>query len=149
MISEADAAQLCRQAGQGQTVPPANSRLLALNAQEGAQEGKAGQSARPGKFGNRISRHNGLRFDSDHEYRDWQELELRQAAGEISELQHHVRFRIEANACLVCLYECDAAYTIVATGEKVTQDSKGFKTPEYKIKKRLMAAIHGIVIKET
>ena len=46
MISEADAAQLCRQAGQGQKVPPANSRLLSLNAQEGAQGRKAGQSVR-------------------------------------------------------------------------------------------------------
>ena len=47
-----------------------------------------------------------------------------------------------------CRYRADFAYTL-RDGREVVEDVKGVRTPEYKIKKKLMLWIHGIEIKET
>ncbi|MCM1356454.1 MAG: DUF1064 domain-containing protein [Staphylococcus sp.] len=46
-----------------------------------------------------------------------------------------------------CRYIADFVYTD-ADGNQVVEDTKGFRTPEYKIKRKLMLAVHGIKIKE-
>lgn len=43
----------------------------------------------------------------------------------------------------------DFVYNIVDTGEKVVEDTKGFKTEVYRIKKKLMLWVHKIRIIET
>ena len=43
----------------------------------------------------------------------------------------------------------DFVYTDVETGETVVEDTKGFRTDVYKIKRKLMLKVHGIKIKET
>lgn len=48
----------------------------------------------------------------------------------------------------VC-YVADFVYTIAETGENVVEDSKGVRTKDYIIKRKLMLAVHGIRIKET
>lgn len=48
-----------------------------------------------------------------------------------------------------CKYIADFVYTDLRTGEIVVEDTKGVRTPEYKIKRKLMLYIHGIRIKET
>lgn len=42
-----------------------------------------------------------------------------------------------------------ADYTYIEDGKLVVEDKKGYKTPEYTIKKKLMYQVHGILIKET
>ena len=44
-------------------------------------------------------------------------------------------------------YIADFVYT--ENGEKVVEDVKGFRTPEYRIKRKLMLYSHGVRIKET
>lgn len=46
-----------------------------------------------------------------------------------------------------CSYIADFVYT--ENGKTVVEDVKGYKTPDYKIKKKLLLYIHGIRIKET
>lgn len=48
-----------------------------------------------------------------------------------------------------CAYYADFTYYDVKTHKFVVEDCKGFKTPEYKIKKKLMLFVFGIRITET
>lgn len=47
-----------------------------------------------------------------------------------------------------CVYKADFVYHL-KDGTLVVEDSKGMKTKEYRIKKKLMLWVHGIVLKET
>lgn len=47
-----------------------------------------------------------------------------------------------------CTYVADFVYTRATTGEQVVEDTKGVRTPEYVIKRKLMLQVHGIRIKE-
>lgn len=46
-------------------------------------------------------------------------------------------------------YYADFTYTDVKSGEFVVEDTKGFRTEVYKIKRKLMLYMHNIKIKET
>ncbi len=45
-------------------------------------------------------------------------------------------------------YVADFVYTDVEIGENVVEDSKGIRTKDYILKRKLMLAVHGIRIKE-
>lgn len=45
-------------------------------------------------------------------------------------------------------YLADFVYTVVEDGRQVVEDTKGFRTPEYVIKRKLMLYVHGIKITE-
>ena len=88
------------------------------------------------------------------------ELELMQRAGIISGLQKQVPYElIPANYEVVngkrkcieraCTYKADFVYYDVENKQLVVEDSKGFRTKEYIIKRKLMLFVHGIKIKET
>lgn len=89
----------------------------------------------------------GRAFDSKKEARRYAELKLEQLSGLISGLRLQVSFKISVNGILICRYRADFSY--VKNGSRIVEDVKGFKTPEYKLKARLMLAIYGIVILET
>lgn len=98
----------------------------------------------------------GQTFDSKKEYTEWLKLELKQKNGEIRDLHRQVRFELipkqvdEDGKCLerACTYIADFVFEDCKTGETVIVDAKGFRTPEYRIKKKLMLWLHGIKIKE-
>ena len=48
-----------------------------------------------------------------------------------------------------CTYIADFSYLDMLTCSTIVEDTKGFKTPVYRIKKKLMLWVHGIRIKET
>ena len=83
------------------------------------------------------------------------ELKLMVAAGLISELKEQVPFvlipaqRDEEGNLLerACSYIADFVYRD-SNGNMVVEDTKGFRTPEYKLKRKLMLSVHGIRIKE-
>lgn len=85
--------------------------------------------------------------DSKKEDRRLTDLKLLAHAGQIAELRHHVSFSIHVNGIHVCDYEADFVYQ--EAGKQVVEDAKGYRTPVYKLKKRLMRAVLGIEIKET
>jgi hypothetical protein len=45
-----------------------------------------------------------------------------------------------------CAYVADFVYT--ENGKKIVEDTKGFKTKDYIIKRKLMLWVHGIRVKE-
>ena len=47
-----------------------------------------------------------------------------------------------------CSYVADHVYFDLALGKVVVEDVKGVRTEAYKIKKKLMLWVHGIVISE-
>ena len=47
-----------------------------------------------------------------------------------------------------CRYIADFVYTDRATGQTIVEDTKGVRTKEYIIKRKLMLHVHGIRIKE-
>lgn len=106
------------------------------------------------KYGNRKTTVDGIKFDSKREAVRWQELKLLQRAGEIVNLHRQVKFGLippqRVNGKLVekgITYVADFTY-FEKDGTFVVEDSKGYRTEIYRIKKKLMLYVHGIQIKE-
>ena len=106
------------------------------------------------KYGAKKVTVNGLTFDSKKEANRYRELDLLERAGKISNLDTQVKFelipsqRIDGKVVERAVnYVADFVY--MENGNKVVEDTKGFKTPEYIIKRKLMLYVHGIRIKET
>lgn len=103
------------------------------------------------KYGNRKT----ATGDSAKERRRLAELKLMERAGAISDLKCQVKFELipkQENSdgkCIerACSYIAD--FTYYQCGAFVVEDVKGFRTPEYIIKRKLMLYRYGIVIKET
>lgn len=108
----------------------------------------AAQAKRGHKYGAVPVTVDGHSFDSTAEAARYGELLLLERAGEIADIEVHPTFRLEVNGVLVCHYEGDFRYRVVATGGWVTEDVKGHRTESYKIKRRLMQACRGIAIVE-
>lgn len=110
----------------------------------------------------------GIVFDSRKEGRRYTELLLLQRAGEISNLQRQVEYELLPNQYYVeqrysesgkklknkytllerkVCYVADFVYTD-KDGKVIVEDTKGFRTKEFVIKRKLMLYIHGIKIKE-
>ena len=105
------------------------------------------------KYHSRKITRDGMTFDSMKEYRRYCELLLLERAGAITDLQRQVKFelipaqRIDGKVAeRACSYVADFVY--MENGKKVVEDTKGFRTPDYIIKRKLMLWVHGIRIKE-
>lgn len=71
-----------------------------------------------------------------------------QTAGHISGLSRQTRLSIHLNGVHICDWLADFTYHD-EHGVEIFEDSKGFKTPEYRLKKKLVEAQFGIKIRET
>ena len=112
------------------------------------------------KYGNRKTEVDGITFDSVKEAKRWSELKLLEKAGEISYLRRQVSFELIPPQCengkvveRACNYVADFVYMDKSNpnGEHngmVVEDTKGFRTPDYIIKRKLMLHVWGIRIKE-
>ena len=81
-------------------------------------------------------------FASKKEHKHWNLLKLRERAKEISHLERQVRFKLEVNGMPICTYVADFVY--FEGQRRVVCDVKGFVTPEFKLKSKLMKAILSI-----
>lgn len=106
-----------------------------------------------------------MTFDSAKEYRRYCELKLLEKAGEITDLQMQVKFILipsQREADIIgsrggtkkgkliekeCAYYADFVYTD-KNGQRVVEDTKGMRTTDYIIKRKLMLYVHGIRIRE-
>lgn len=110
----------------------------------------------------------GRTFDSKKEYKRYCELALLEKAGQIENLRCQVKFQLLPSYIETyprysektgkrlkdgkrtiekeCSYIADFVYT--ENGETVVEDTKGFRTTEYVIKRKLMLWVHHIKIKE-
>ena len=92
-----------------------------------------------------------MTYDSKKEARRHRELLLLERANKITNLERQVKFELipKQDGERACTYVADFVYTNVDTGERVVEDTKGFKTEVYRIKKKLMLWVHNIRIIET
>ena len=119
------------------------------------------------KYYNKKCEINGIVFDSRKEARRYQELLLLERAGVIKSLQRQVKYvlipaqyesferygkngqELTPGKKLIereCAYVADFVY--VEDGKTVIEDTKGMKTKDYIIKRKLMLYTHGIRIRE-
>lgn len=116
------------------------------------------------KYGSKKVTVDGVTFDSQKEYRRFRELSLLERAGKVTDLQRQVKFvlipaQYEPDTIGVrggvkrgkllereVSYVADFVYT--EDGKRIVEDTKGFKTKDYIIKRKLMLYVHGIRIKE-
>lgn len=111
----------------------------------------------------------GETFHSKKESRRWKELLLLENAGKIHDLRRQVPFVLipaqyetyqrcsektgkrlkDVKRCIEhgCVYVADFVYYI--GDEIIVEDTKGVRTADYIIKRKLMLYIHGIRIRET
>lgn len=94
-------------------------------------------------------------YDSKKEYNRALKLKLLLRAGLISDLREQVPFILipsqvnsEGVTEKAVRYVADFVYIDNETGRMVVEDTKGFRTPDYIIKRKLMLKVHGITIKE-
>lgn len=91
---------------------------------------------------------NGILFASKREARRYQQLVMLERCGEIFALKRQTAWSLDVRGQHVCNYVDDFNYTD-ATGQFVVEDVKGHLTAEYRLKKKLMLACHGITLRET
>ena len=124
---------------------------------------------KPGKYRSKTVTVDGITFDSQKEMYRYQELSLLEKSGAIRDLQRQVKFVLiptqreftneiytkgRKKGCYKqgkilereCAYIADFVYW--ENNKQIVEDVKGFRTKDYKIKKKLMLYIHGIIIKE-
>lgn len=102
------------------------------------------------KYGNRKAEFEGEVFDSKKELARWLVLRMRVLAGEITELRRQVEFVLKVEGEKICSYIADAVYK--ENGVVIVEDTKSKFSrtlPVYRLKKKLMKSILGIIIKET
>jgi hypothetical protein len=87
-------------------------------------------------------------FDSKKELARWQVLKLLLAAGDIHDLERQIPYRIVINDYHVCDYIADFVYAD-RKNRRIVEDVKGIRTQVYRLKKKLLWAVHGIAVKET
>lgn len=110
------------------------------------------------KYGNKKITADGMSFDSSREYKRYCELRLLEKAGKIRDLQMQVKFELLPSqkvngkvAERACNYIADFTYIESlgdGSGQLVVEDTKGFKTKDYIIKRKLMLYVHGLQIRE-
>lgn len=91
----------------------------------------------------------GISFDSKKEAARYRELKMLERSGAISGLKMQVPFELipKQSGERACIYKADFVY--YQQGKKIVEDTKGFKTDVYKIKRKLMLYRYGIKIKES
>lgn len=106
----------------------------------------------------------GLQFDSKKEAKRYQELKLLEAAGKIEDLKTQVKFRLlpaqrepdtvgpKGGKIKGRVIEREVAYiadfVYTENGKMIVEDTKGMRTPEYVIKRKLLLYMTGIRIRE-
>ena len=108
------------------------------------------------KYRNRKIVVDGQTFDSQKEANRWQELKLMERAGEIYDLQRQVPFIVipaqkdEKGKTIEreCKYIADFTYKLKGSLVRTVEDTKGLRTKDYIIKRKLMLWRFGLRVKE-
>lgn len=121
------------------------------------------------KYGNKKTTQDGIFFDSRKEARRYAELKMMLRAGVITDLELQKPFELipaqyepvarygkngkcleDGKKCIerACVYKADFTYFDKEKNALVVEDTKGFKTKDYIIKRKLMLYKYGIKIQE-
>lgn len=104
------------------------------------------KGGRKSKYGNIKAEADGMLFASKRERGRWMDLRMLEKAGQIKNLQRQVVYPLDVNGVKVCDYIADFVYERDGV---IVEDAKGYKTDVYKIKAKLMLAVHGVTVIET
>jgi hypothetical protein len=107
---------------------------------------------------------NGITYDSTKECRRHQQLLLLERAGEITDLQRQVEFvlipaqrepdtigvrgGVKKGKVIEHAVKYVADFCYKENGKQIVEDTKGFRTKDYVLKRKMMLYFHGIRIKE-
>lgn len=121
------------------------------------------------KYGNKKIMLDGLSFDSRKEARRYTELKLLERAGKIKNLELQKSFELipsqyedtgevytrgankgqpKRGKCIEKAVTYKADFVYIEDGKTVVEDTKGFRTKDYILKRKLMLYIHRIRIRE-
>lgn len=120
------------------------------------------------KYRNKKVKHGNIMFDSVKEYKRFCELSLLEKAGKITDLQRQVKFVLiptqherfprysdktgkrlkDGIRTLEQEVSYIADFVYKQDGKQIVEDTKGFRTPDYIIKRKMMLYFHNIRIKE-
>lgn len=118
------------------------------------------------KYKAQKTEYNGVIYDSKKEAQRASELSVMEKLGIISHVQRQVKFVLvpaQREPDIVgakggikkgkviereLSYIADFVYIDEQSGQTIVEDTKGFRTPEYKIKRKLMLYFHNIRIRE-
>jgi hypothetical protein len=117
---------------------------------------KTGSGMRPhtprkAKYGNRKVVVDGIAFASKKEASHYVKLKMMEKNGLIHNLTLQTPFPLTVNGVLVAKYIADFRYIVIGKQglvQIVVEDVKGYRTPVYRLKKKLMLAVHGIDVQE-
>ena len=116
------------------------------------------------KYYSRKITRDGITFDSQKEYRRYNELRLLERSGAIQDLKRQVEYvlipaqrepdKVGVRGGIIkgktieqkCSYVADFVYN--EDGKTVVEDVKGFRTKDYVLKRKMMLYFHGIRIRE-
>ncbi len=101
------------------------------------------------KYRNEPTTVDGFTFASKKEAKRYQDLEILRRREEIFNLTLQPKYPIIVEGIKICDYVADFSYQTRLTGETVVEDTKGVKTPVYRLKRKLVKAVYGIEILET
>ena len=107
------------------------------------------KTRRPNKYFAKKTVAMGLKFDSRWEAERWGQLKAMERAGVVTQLERQVKYELTINDVKICDYIADFRYLIEeenGLSKLVIEDAKGILTPEFKLKKKMMKAIHNIDI---
>lgn len=109
------------------------------------------------KYGNKkIRLPDGTVYDSKKEYKRHMELMLLQRAGKISDLERQVKIPLlpsqkDENGKVIeraVTYIADFVYFDIERNKTIVEDTKGVRTPEYILKRKMMLYLNHIRIVE-
>ena len=116
------------------------------------------------KYGSKKVRVDGIVFDSKREANRYCELKLLQRAGKIKNLELQKVFeliptqrepetmtktgKVKKGKVIEQAIKYVADFAYIENGKLVVEDTKGFRTRDYIIKRKLMLYVYGIKIKE-
>lgn len=105
------------------------------------------------KYRNKKVTIDGITFDSKREAKRYTELKLLEKAGQIQGLELQKEYVLIPSQKIngkvaerAVKYKADFVYT--ENDKTVVEDTKGMRTKDYIIKRKLMLYIHGVKIKE-
>ena len=104
------------------------------------------------KYGAKKTVVDGITFDSKKEAERYKVLQAMADKEEITHLELQPKYRCEIGGKLICTYKADFRYFQQTENgmQLMVEDVKGYKTPIYRLKKKLVEALYpGVVITET
>lgn len=107
-------------------------------------------TSRVTKYRNKPTVVDNIRFDSLAEAKRYNELKVLQSGGAIVDLQLQPKFHLIVGEELVCTYTADFGYRDPVHRRRIIEDVKSTatKTPQYRIKVKLLKALTGIEVRE-